>query len=155
MGEIAEMMLDGTLCEACGEFIGDESGFPQYCSRQCAAARGMACDNPKPKKTKAKKARQKAMIENEWLTVKNRVQDFATINGLTVEFRNPNYPTFQIAALRGEGVRLVVYPHTTTTTGNKHARIRNEGSTNPALARSLMIASGFSIKIGGLPKGDL
>lgn len=47
MGEIAEMMLDGTLCEGCGEFIGDEGeGFPRYCSPQCAAMRGMKYDAP-------------------------------------------------------------------------------------------------------------
>ena len=40
MGEIAEMMLDGTLCEGCGEFIGEGDGFPQYCSPQCAGDRG-------------------------------------------------------------------------------------------------------------------
>lgn len=40
-GEIAEMMLDGTLCECCGEYIGDgDSGYPRYCSEQCARDRG-------------------------------------------------------------------------------------------------------------------
>ena len=45
MGEIAEMMLDGTLCECCGvallEGPDDEpAGFPSYCSLACATARG-------------------------------------------------------------------------------------------------------------------
>ena len=31
MGEISEMILDGTLCEQCGEYIGDEVGFPRSC----------------------------------------------------------------------------------------------------------------------------
>lgn len=31
MGEIAEMMLDGTLCEGCGEFIGEPVGHPRMC----------------------------------------------------------------------------------------------------------------------------
>lgn len=31
MGEIAEMMLDGTLCEGCGVYLGDNNGFPSYC----------------------------------------------------------------------------------------------------------------------------
>ena len=41
MGEIAEMMLDGTMCECCGEYI-DEEGFgcPRYCSPECAKDRG-------------------------------------------------------------------------------------------------------------------
>ncbi len=40
MGDIADMMLDGTLCEGCGEYIGDATGFPGYCSPKCAAGRG-------------------------------------------------------------------------------------------------------------------
>lgn len=40
MGDVADMMLDGTLCEGCGDFIGDGDGYPQYCSPQCAEDRG-------------------------------------------------------------------------------------------------------------------
>ena len=36
MGEIAEMMLDGTLCQVCGGVIdGDTPGYPRYC-KDCA-----------------------------------------------------------------------------------------------------------------------
>lgn len=31
MGEYAEMMLDGTCCACCGEFLGTDAGFPIYC----------------------------------------------------------------------------------------------------------------------------
>lgn len=34
MGEIAEMMLDGTMCQCCGEWLNDGEdgdGFPMYC----------------------------------------------------------------------------------------------------------------------------
>ena len=32
MGEIAEMMLDGSLCASCGAYIDDEpEGFPRDC----------------------------------------------------------------------------------------------------------------------------
>lgn len=31
MGEIADMMLDGILCQECGQFIGERVGFPQSC----------------------------------------------------------------------------------------------------------------------------
>ena len=35
-GEIAEMMLEGILCQGCGEFIGDYDGeglgFPGFCA---------------------------------------------------------------------------------------------------------------------------
>lgn len=32
MGEIADMMLEGILCQYCGEYLGDGDGFPQSCS---------------------------------------------------------------------------------------------------------------------------
>jgi DNA-directed RNA polymerase subunit RPC12/RpoP len=33
MGEIAEMMLDGTLCEGCGVYLqGRPRGFPRRCA---------------------------------------------------------------------------------------------------------------------------
>ena len=32
MGEIAEMMLDGTMCQVCGEFMGDSAGYPVTCA---------------------------------------------------------------------------------------------------------------------------
>ena len=35
MGEIADMMLDGTLCERCGEYLGTDNGYPTYCA-SCA-----------------------------------------------------------------------------------------------------------------------
>ncbi len=36
MGEIAAMMLDGTLCEGCGAYLeGDAAGFPRRCD-DCA-----------------------------------------------------------------------------------------------------------------------
>jgi hypothetical protein len=43
MGEIAEMMINGLMCEGCGEFMDDmeEPGYVRYCSEQCAKDRGM------------------------------------------------------------------------------------------------------------------
>lgn len=35
MGEIAEMMLDGTMCQVCGEFMdigGEPAGYPVTCA---------------------------------------------------------------------------------------------------------------------------
>jgi hypothetical protein len=32
MGEIADMILDGTLCQQCGTFIGHPVDYPRYCS---------------------------------------------------------------------------------------------------------------------------
>jgi len=31
MGEIADMMLEGVLCEGCGVYIGEGEGFPGLC----------------------------------------------------------------------------------------------------------------------------
>lgn len=31
MGELAEMHLNGTLCEKCGEYIGEAVGYPKLC----------------------------------------------------------------------------------------------------------------------------
>ena len=31
MGEVAEMMLDGTMCCNCGEFLGGDEGYPVAC----------------------------------------------------------------------------------------------------------------------------
>ena len=46
MGEIADMMLNGLMCEGCGVFMDDfeETGYPRYCSEQCARDRGMICE---------------------------------------------------------------------------------------------------------------
>lgn len=36
MGDVAEMMLDGTLCGGCGAFLdGKSPGYVRYCSRSC------------------------------------------------------------------------------------------------------------------------
>lgn len=31
MGEIAEAMQDGILCETCGDYLGDAVGYPRKC----------------------------------------------------------------------------------------------------------------------------
>ncbi|MCL8382121.1 hypothetical protein [Xanthobacter aminoxidans] len=43
MGEIAEMMLDGTLCASCGGYIedGEPDGMPRYCSARCRRDSGI------------------------------------------------------------------------------------------------------------------
>jgi Zn finger protein HypA/HybF involved in hydrogenase expression len=33
MGDVADMMLDGTLCEGCGVYLeGEAPGYPRYCT---------------------------------------------------------------------------------------------------------------------------
>lgn len=52
MGEIAEMMLDGTMCQSCGEWLNggaDGDGFPGF----CASCQPIA--KPKPLKVKCSK----------------------------------------------------------------------------------------------------
>ncbi len=31
MGEVAEMIIDGTLCERCGVYLGQPIGYPRSC----------------------------------------------------------------------------------------------------------------------------
>jgi hypothetical protein len=53
MGEYAEMMLDGTCCANCGEFIdGDAPGFPGYCSARCARDSESNLPQPEPRHSK-------------------------------------------------------------------------------------------------------
>ena len=37
MGDAAEMILDGIVCEVCGEYIGEPCGYPRKCA---------GCDEP-------------------------------------------------------------------------------------------------------------
>lgn len=46
MGEYAEMILDGTCCQGCGEYLGDGDGFPVYCSACAKQARRNDPDAP-------------------------------------------------------------------------------------------------------------
>lgn len=77
MGEIADMMLDGTLCEGCGCFIDFDGGdgFPRYCSDQCARDRGRddlvedvvlpdgrRLDTPNPKKTNCPHCKRRVKV---------------------------------------------------------------------------------------------
>lgn len=39
MGEIADMMLEGAMCQECGEFIENALGFPGLCAGCSARAR--------------------------------------------------------------------------------------------------------------------
>lgn len=59
MGEIAEMMLDGTLCEGCGEYIGEGEGFPRYCCDACARGPGV---EPAPRPESRRKRRRPARL---------------------------------------------------------------------------------------------
>lgn len=47
---------------------------------------------------------------------------------------------YQVAKLTGEDVRIIIYPHTTRSTGNRSLRVRDENSRNPARAEQVMSA---------------
>ena len=51
MGEYAEMMLDGMVCQWCGEFMGEGDGFPTICAG-CQAAEGVDQFGRKPEELK-------------------------------------------------------------------------------------------------------
>lgn len=51
MGEIAEMMLDGTMCAGCGEWLNDGEdgeGYPGYCEGCADDYREVAPERKKP-----------------------------------------------------------------------------------------------------------
>ena len=55
MGEIADTMLDGTLCAGCGVYLDVEpAGYPIYCSPQCEPDFGHHPQNMPPLKSKSK-----------------------------------------------------------------------------------------------------
>ena len=58
---------------------------------------------------------------------------------------------YEIATVKGDGVQLVIYPHTVSTTRNQHARVRDNGSKDKAKAKLVMAAL---YKGEGLPKEE-
>jgi hypothetical protein len=54
MGEIAEMMLDGCLCEQCGDYLGEGDGYPQVCE-SCQRE-----ETPSPPKAAKRRKRKSA-----------------------------------------------------------------------------------------------
>lgn len=50
MGDIAEMTLNGDMCEGCGEWLGEGDGYPRLCPG-CARERRQS-DGPLPHKSR-------------------------------------------------------------------------------------------------------
>ena len=48
MGEIADMMLEGQMCQGCGEILGQGDGYPVFCK---SCQRGMDIDAHGDKQT--------------------------------------------------------------------------------------------------------
>jgi hypothetical protein len=59
VGEIAEAMLDGTLCEGCGEFMGEGSGFPQRCAGCQPDEDGFTAESTAPRRKVRKRGRNR------------------------------------------------------------------------------------------------
>lgn len=57
MGEIADLMLDGTLCAQCGVYLGQEYGMPMYCS----ACRPPVMSQSPRRRRRAKKLRTRQL----------------------------------------------------------------------------------------------
>lgn len=80
MGEVAEMMLDGTLCEGCGEYMGEGNGFVRRCAG-CAPA-AVAVDirhrmRPNKNKKRADKIVQCDRGCRKWFVSKAAVEQHA------------------------------------------------------------------------------
>jgi hypothetical protein len=58
MGEIADMMLDGTLCQCCGDFLGRNLGYPATCA-SCGKDELIDKGKKNAKKKQAKSKSQK------------------------------------------------------------------------------------------------
>jgi len=50
MGDVADMIIEGVLCEQCGGYIGDEVGYPRKCS---------SCEGPLSKKERRRREASK------------------------------------------------------------------------------------------------
>lgn len=66
MGDIADMMIDGEMCEQCGEYLGGGSGFARLC-RGCDTKAYGEGENARRKTTKKKRRKQFAYNPMEGL----------------------------------------------------------------------------------------
>lgn len=80
MGEIAEMMLDGTMCAGCGEFFhdGDDSSFPRY----CAGCSPDYEDVPVPKNLKSASRSLQSVMQSTIDRAISGVEDCRNVRGL-------------------------------------------------------------------------
>lgn len=76
MGEIAEMYLEGILCEGCGEYLGGDDGIPQRCSGcRSEEAKFQDLDRPKSKQLKKTKTRRTCVVCLKMAPKKELVHD--------------------------------------------------------------------------------
>lgn len=94
MGEIADMMLEGNLCEGCGIALeGNGHGIPRYCSDECARDRGYDGINADGSGRYGKrKAKQSNHFPKDVLSIK------ITYKGQKIYYATQNDSTFENAA---------------------------------------------------------
>ncbi len=51
MGDIADMILDGQMCQTCGEILGQGDGYPVFCRACMPDNKRIGPAPPNPKKT--------------------------------------------------------------------------------------------------------
>lgn len=76
MGDVADMMLDGTLCEQCGAYMGEPSGTPVSCGL-CSSSQVEA----------VKKVKFKCGLCGKGVAPSGAVQHLETVHGIG---RDPN-----------------------------------------------------------------
>jgi hypothetical protein len=77
------------------------------------------------------------MKRNPWQTEIDQATTICTPFGCKVAVSSHDY---EIATVKGDGIQLVIYPHTVKSTRNQHARVRDNGSKDKARARLVMAA---------------
>jgi uncharacterized Zn finger protein (UPF0148 family) len=58
MGEYAEMMLDGTCCSCCGEYLDTRAGYPVMCPSCGDSERKLEQVKTKPSKQRRRKSKK-------------------------------------------------------------------------------------------------
>ncbi|AKR55742.1 hypothetical protein XM25_08010 [Devosia sp. H5989] len=77
-----------------------------------------------------------AAVSRRWKDEFGFAKTICSKLGCTVE---PSAHAYEIAKVKGEGISLVIYSHTTTSTRNKSARVRDNGSKDKEAARRVLL----------------
>jgi hypothetical protein len=79
MGEISDMMLDGDLCEGCGEYMEGGDGYARRCSACQSRDRAQKSADAKTKcphpQCKNMKPRSQYACKNHWLALPKNIRD--------------------------------------------------------------------------------
>lgn len=64
----------------------------------------------------------------EWTEVEEHLKAYCALHGYIYEERQIDRPVYQLAKIIGPNFCIIAYPHQTRSTGNKHIRLRDQGS---------------------------